>query len=335
MKKTIFFVSALAFLASCADKEAYTVKMEMPESEVGKSAFIVDARTGQKLDSVAIDKPDVVFKGHITEPTLAMVTVGGYPYAQFVLEPGEITMTDEGLATGSPSNDSFWEYNTSIGSMVDELQKAPEEEQQDIYVNRIVPASVDFIVANPESPFALPVFGQVAMYLDADQIERVTAASKQLAEDPDVQRTLAMARAKANTSVGKHYVDFTVNYDGKDQSLSEYVKPGHWTIVDFWASWCGPCRREIPGIKALYDKYKSKGLNVVGVAVRDKPEDTLAAMEADGVTWPVIIGAGMDVCQTYGIMGIPCIMLINPEGEIVARDLFGTQLTAAVEKAME
>ncbi|MDE6462843.1 MAG: AhpC/TSA family protein [Muribaculaceae bacterium] len=335
MKKSVLFVSALAMLASCADKDAYTVKMEMPENEVGNSAFIVDSRTGAKLDSVMIDKTDVVFKGKISEPTLAMVTIGGYPYAQFVLEPGDITMTGEGLATGTPANDAFSAYNDSIGAIVEELQNASEAQAQDIYVNRIVPASVDFIVANPESPFALPVFGQVAMYLDADQIETATAASKQLAEDPDVQRTLSMARAKAATSAGNKYVDFTVNYDDKDYKLSDYIVPGHWTIVDFWASWCGPCRREIPGIKALYDQYKSKGLNVVGVAVRDKPEDTLKAMEQDGVTWPVILNAGMDVLQTYGIMGIPCIMLVNPDGEIVARDLFGSQLNEAVEQAMK
>lgn len=335
MKKSVLLVSALSLLASCADKDAYTVKMEMPENEVGKSAFIVDARTGAKLDSVMIDKTDVVFKGKVSEPTLAMVTIGGYPYAQFVLEPGDIVMTDEGLATGTPSNDAFSVYNDSIGVLLEGLQNAPEEQQQDIFVSAIVPASVDFIVDNPDSPFALPVFGQVAMYLDAAQIEKVTAASKQLADDPDVQRTLSMARAKAATSAGNKYVDFSVTYNDKEQKLSDYIVPGHWTIVDFWASWCGPCRREMPGIKALYDQYKSKGLNVVGVAVRDKPEDTLKAMEQEGVTWPVILNAGPDVLQTYGIMGIPCIMLVNPDGVIVARDLFGSQLTEAVNHAMK
>ncbi|MDE7387962.1 MAG: redoxin domain-containing protein [Muribaculaceae bacterium] len=334
-KSVLALLPVLGLLAACSGSDSYKVKMTMPEELVGQSAFIVDAATGAKLDSVAISAADVVFSGKVSEPVLAMVTVGGYPYAQFVLEPGEIVMTEENFATGTPSNDAFARFNDDIASLVDSLNAATsEEEQQAIYVDRIVPVTVDYIIANPESPFALPVFGQVAMYLDADQIERITAAVPSLAADPDVQRTLDYARAKAATSAGSAYVDFSVDYDGKTQTLSEYIVPGHWTIVDFWASWCGPCRREIPGIKALYDKYHSQGLNVVGVAVRDEPAKTLEAMESDGVTWPVILNAGKEVLDAYGIMGIPCIMLVNPDGVIVARDLFGATLESAVTEAM-
>lgn len=336
MKKSALVIPVLALLAACTGKDSYTVSITMPEDVVGKTAYIMNSETGQNIDSTEIKSADVVFKGKIKEPILAMVVVGGYPYAQFVLEPGNLNMTDEGLATGTPSNDAFVAYNDSITPLVAALSGSiSEEESQDIFMNQLVPGAVDFIVNNPENPFSLPVFGQVAMYLDADQIVKVISAAPKLAADPDVQRTLEMARAKANTSAGQKYVDVTAEYDGKTQSLSEFVKPGQWTIIDFWASWCGPCKREVPGIKALYDKYHSKGLNVVGVAVRDKPEDTLAAMEQLGITWPVILNGGADVLETYGIMGIPCIMLVNPEGVIVARDLFGQQLTDAVTEAME
>lgn len=338
MKKSRIFLcgaaAALLALGACKQSDAYTVSLTMPENLVGQSAFIVDSRTGEWLDSVEIATAQVEFKGNVKTPVLAMVTVGGYPYAQFVLEPGTITMTGDGWATGTPSNDAFAAFNDSIGSLIDALSTASEEEAQELYAGKIVPMSVDFIVANPESPFALRVFGLVAMYLDENQIERAVTAAPALADDPDVKRTLEMARAKAATSAGKHYVDITTEYDGTTQSLSQYVLPGHWTIVDFWASWCGPCRREIPGIKALYEKYKGQGLNVVGVAVRDEPAKTLEAMEQEGVTWPVMLNGDMEVLQTYGIMGIPCIMLINPDGIIVARDLFGQTLADAVAEAM-
>ncbi len=328
---------ALGLLAACAGSDAYTVSITLSEDVVGKQAFIVNGETGLPIDSLVISSPDVVFKGHVSEPVLAMVMVGSYPYAQFVLEPGDITMTDEGLAKGTPANDAFSAFNDSVGTLITQMQAASEDEGFNIYKEKVVPMSVDFIVANPESPFALPVFGQVAMMLEPEQIVAVTEASPKLAADPDVKRTLDMARGRVNTSAGKKYTDFTITREGAEpQSLSQFIEPGHWTIVDFWASWCGPCRREIPVIKELYDKYKSAGLNVVGVAVKDNPDQTREAMEHDGITWPVIIADERDdvACMAYGVQSIPCILLVDPDGVIVARDLYGQQLTDAVVEAM-
>ena len=106
-------------------------------------------------------------------------------------------------------------------------------------------------------------------------------------------------------------------------------------MVEFWASWCGPCRAEIPNIKELYDKYHSKGLDVLGVAVWDKVEDTQKAIKELGIVWPQIINAQQIPTELYGIQGIPHIILFAPDGTIVARDLREEAMKEKVAEVMK
>lgn len=134
------------------------------------------------------------------------------------------------------------------------------------------------------------------------------------------------------TSPGQQYTDFEVTYDGKVQKLSDYVEPGKYLLVDFWASWCGPCRREMSTLKELYTQYHDKGLNVVGVAVWDKPQDTEAAIKQLNLPWPSIINSQTIATDLYGIPAIPCIILIGPDGKILSRGLQGEKLKEEVAK---
>ncbi len=110
---------------------------------------------------------------------------------------------------------------------------------------------------------------------------------------------------------------------------------GKPVLVDFWASWCGPCIRETAVLKELLAEYGDKGLEVLGVAVWDKPEDTLAAIEQHQLPWQQIINAQTIPTDLYGIAGIPCIMLIAPDGTIVSRDLQDNALRQSVKALMD
>ena len=135
--------------------------------------------------------------------------------------------------------------------------------------------------------------------------------------------------------VGAKYEDFTVEYDGRSTKLSDYVGHGQYVLIDFWASWCGPCRAEIPNLLAVYQKYKDQGLMVVGIASWDKPEASLKAIEEDGVSYPQIINAQDIATNAYNIGGIPHIILFAPDGTILARGLRGEEIEKKLKEIFE
>lgn len=134
--------------------------------------------------------------------------------------------------------------------------------------------------------------------------------------------------AKKATAEGAMFTDFDI--DGV--KLSDYVGKGKYVLVDFWASWCGPCKREIPNIKKVYDKYVGDDFDVLSVAVWDQPQASVDTAKAYGVNWNEIINAQAVPTDLYGIQGIPHIILFGPDGTIVKRDLRGEGIEEEVAK---
>lgn len=143
------------------------------------------------------------------------------------------------------------------------------------------------------------------------------AAPAEQAAAPAEQTKVSMV---TSTQEGAMFTDFeAVQPDGSVAKLSDYVGKGKYILVDFWASWCGPCKREIPNIKAAWNKYKGDKFDVLSVAVWDKPEDTAAAAAEHGVVWNQIVNAQKTPTDIYGIEGIPHLILFGPDGTIVKR----------------
>lgn len=122
----------------------------------------------------------------------------------------------------------------------------------------------------------------------------------------------------------------------KEQGIFEdYVGAGNYTLVDFWASWCGPCKAEAPNVIAVYEKYRDKGLVVVGVPVNDKQEATEKAMRDLGIHYPQVLDPSQALAERFNIVGIPYIILFAPDGSIVAAGLRGAQIEEAVGKVLQ
>ncbi len=156
----------------------------------------------------------------------------------------------------------------------------------------------------------------------ADKSEQLTDLLEDLDDETDEDAD--------DEESGEMFTDFEAEYNGEVQRLSDYVGNGNYVLVDFWASWCRPCREEIPNLIEAYNNYKDKGLIVLGVATWDDPADTEKAIKELGIPYPQIMNAQYAGSDAYGIEGIPEIILFAPDGTIVARGLRGE----AIEKIL-
>ena len=160
-------------------------------------------------------------------------------------------------------------------------------------------------------------------------------AGDRLRAEESITKMVARLRRVEATQAGAQFVDFEgVDDANKAVRLSDYVGKGHYVLVDFWASWCGPCRREIAHLKKVRDDYTDKGLVILGTVVWDEMEDHLKAMKELEITWPQIFNK-TDATELYGIAGIPQIILFDPAGKIVARDLRGEEINKLLDKALQ
>ncbi|MEY3051534.1 MAG: hypothetical protein RLY31_1319 [Bacteroidota bacterium] len=146
-----------------------------------------------------------------------------------------------------------------------------------------------------------------------------------------------LLRVSASFITGGDAPDFSMNDpDGKPVRLSDFR--GKVVLVDFWASWCGPCRRENPNVVRMYQQYQPKGFDILGVSLDRTRDPWLAAIEKDGLTWTHVSdlkGWGNEAARMYGVSSIPHTVLVDRDGKIIARNLRGPQLEAKLRELFD
>ncbi len=228
----------------------------------------------------------------------------------------------------------------SDSTLTAEAKREALGKNSDEAISRFVDERLALVRKNPSGKLAVAAVNDMwDMLEDGQQIEIMDLLKGEAAQDSTILKHKATLDAKSGTAAGKMFADFTVvqDPDSPEKStvkFSDYVGKGKYVLVDFWASWCGPCKREIPNIAAVYDKYKGKDFDVLSVAVWDKPEDTAKAAKEHGVVWSQIVNAQRIPTDIYGIQGIPHIMLVGPDGIIVERGLRGDAIEKAVAEAL-
>ncbi len=254
---------------------------------------------------------------------------------------------EQKLADYKAGNEKFMEdYRASSekiqadSALTDDQKDSALEKLYNESVDKYVSERFDILKKDPSGQLAVAVVSDIWNMIEEDQqVEALGLLKGAAAQDSTILKYKSVMDAKKNTAVGNKFTDFTVTQDPEDPEkstvkFSDYVGKGKYVLVDFWASWCGPCKREIPNIAAVYNKYHGDDFDVLSVAVWDDPADTKAAAAEHGVVWSQIINAQRIPTEIYGIQGIPHIMLVGPDGTIIKRDLRGADIEKAVAEAL-
>lgn len=193
----------------------------------------------------------------------------------------------------------------------------------------------DFAKENPNEAGVYVITNLLAYMTKTEDLIKLVDGNDFFKNNEQIQKAKQEWLVQLGTAEGKMFKDFEAEYEGKVTKLSDYVGKGKYVLVDFWASWCGPCRAEIPNLIKVYNEYKGDKFEVLGVATWDKPEDTKKAIEQMNIPYPQIMNAQKAGSDAYGITGIPQIILFGPDGTIVRRNLRGDGVEKAVAEVLK
>lgn len=219
-----------------------------------------------------------------------------------------------------------------LAPLFKKLQAIPEDGNEDAAVKA---AALDFVKENKNEAGVYVVRALLAQIMPADELIKFIDNDEYFSKDSVLIKEKANLLVQAETSEGKMFKDFSAEYNGKTTKLSDYVGKGKYVLVDFWASWCGPCKAEIPNLIKVYNTYKGDKFEVLGVATWDKPDATLKSIESLGIPYPQMLNAQNAGSDAYGITGIPQIILFGPDGKILRRNLRGEQIEKTIKELVK
>ena len=218
-------------------------------------------------------------------------------------------------------------FNTREGlALAREMQEAQKEMKK---------IQWDFITGSPTSPVSIDI-AQNMMYSSklskAEMDKLLQAIDPYLHNAPAYKELQKSMEGFYPVAIGEKFKDIeVVNEEGKTVHLADYVKPGQYNMVEFWASWCGPCRGEIPHLRHVYDVYGkgNDGLNMISVSIDERDKDWKKALQEEGMKWIQLNdnkGWSGDVVTKYKVNGVPFCLILDKEGKIIAREVRGSEL---------
>lgn len=238
---------------------------------------------------------------------------------------------------------AIWRRNVEIDlAQRDSIRAFVEEHQNSlvgVFLLSLKEVSIYHSLLEDMMSEASSVFAQHVLVKDKlekmRQMARRFEAEREKKMTPEEREEQKKRQAMdAKIKIGERFPNAKVKDNaGEIKQLSDYVGKGKYVLIDFWASWCGPCRNEMPNVKAAYEKYASKGFEVISISIDKKQKAWRTAIEELGMNWTQVLN--VDAADVYGIYAIPKTFLVDPEGIVVAKDLRSKKLEKTLFNLLE
>jgi peroxiredoxin len=365
MRKLLYLFALVLFAFSCTTEPQYTITGKLEGDAEGK-VLLEKREAGEWVvkDTADLAGGSFTFTGMVEYPEMYYLSVEGKRgKLGLFLENSDISVAGyvdtlyNAEITGSFTHDEYVAYQEDLGKiyedirpLYDKLRAAQEEGDEettmelqsamDEIYDKAKDYQMTFVKENTSSFVAPTVLRGLVYYMEGEEIEaHLDAFDESLAVLPMVAELREKAEALKAVAIGQPAPDFTLNDpEGNPVTLSSHF--GKYLLLDFWASWCGPCRQENPNVVAVWKDYNEKGFDVFGVSL-DRPdgkEAWLQAIEDDELTWTHVSDLKFWECapaQLYAVSAIPTNFLLDKEGTIIGKNLRGDDLRAKVAELLD
>lgn len=372
MKKYLSLAASALLMVACSEKPGYEIAGTVSNAELnGKYVYLYafGAEDTAPMDSALVQNGAFTLKGSQNAPALttlcfaedvvepARAAAGeNAPYAvTFILENGKLQVALDSVSTvsGTPENDALKTLQgelKSIRSGLDQLaadMKSEDaalmnaaEQKYDEMDRKVTEAVANYILSHTDKQSAAKLMYDFRYSLnEAQQNEIIARADSVFKSVPGIDKMIDHLTVLQTVAVGKPFADFEMaDASGKMHKLSEFVGNGkNVVLIDFWASWCPPCRKEMPSLVNAYKQYKNKGFDIVGISLDSKPEAWAKGVKDLNITWTQLSdlqGWKNSAAALYGVNSIPHTLLVDKDGTIIAKNLHGEELDAKLKEVL-
>ena len=362
--KNLFLNFFGIMLISCSSVQEYTITANLDGLEDGKA--YLNNRVGgewQAVDSVETTEGTFVFLGTVDMPDYYYISLEGKRGSiPIFIENSDIIVTGhadtiyKAKIIGSSVQDEYnayseelnkyWEKYGEIQMELIEFKKAGDEAKASELEAELVKIyedsqqfSKEYVTEHPASYISPYVLRSVSYGLSGAEIEaELEKFDAALSKSDFVFELAERAKVLKRVAIGEKFLDFTQNdIDGNPVTLSSLVGE-NYLLIDFWAAWCAPCRVENPNVVAIYNDYKDKGFDVLGVSLDRRKEDWLKAIEDDKLTWTQVSDLNYwknEASKAYGINAIPSNLLLDKNGIIIEKNIRGEELRTKISELLD